>query len=62
MVKGSREEKVGFEPTDPFEPPVFKTGVIDHSTTSQVFRRECALLPHKVIFMRFTYRESLYHP
>ena len=24
---------MGFGPTDPFEPPVFKTGVIDHSTT-----------------------------
>ena len=23
---------MGFEPTDPFEPPVFKTGAIDHST------------------------------
>jgi len=27
------EEEVGFEPTDPFEPTVFKTVVIDLSTT-----------------------------
>jgi hypothetical protein len=27
------EEEVGFEPTDPFEPLVFKTRAIDHSTT-----------------------------
>ena len=26
-------EGVGFEPTGPFGPPVFKTGAIDHSTT-----------------------------
>lgn len=25
------EEEVGFEPTDPFRPPVFKTGAINHS-------------------------------
>ena len=27
-------ERVGFEPTEPFGSPVFKTGAIDHSTTS----------------------------
>ena len=27
------EEEVGFEPTDPREPLVFKTRAIDHSTT-----------------------------
>jgi hypothetical protein len=26
-------EGVGFEPTDPFGSPVFKTGAIDHSAT-----------------------------
>ncbi len=26
-------EEVGFEPTDPCESPVFKTGAIDHSAT-----------------------------
>ena len=26
-------EGVGFEPTEPFGSPVFKTGAIDHSTT-----------------------------
>ncbi len=26
-------EAVRFELTDPFEPPVFKTGAIDHSAT-----------------------------
>ena len=26
-------EGVGFEPTDPFGSPVFKTGAINHSTT-----------------------------
>ncbi len=31
MIK--MEEEVGFEPTDPFEPLVFKTRAIDHSTT-----------------------------
>ncbi len=28
-----RSEEVGFEPTDPCGPPVFKTGAIDHSAT-----------------------------
>ena len=28
-----RSEGVGFEPTEPFGSPVFKTGAIDHSTT-----------------------------
>jgi hypothetical protein len=27
------EEQVGFEPTESCDPPVFKTGVFDHSTT-----------------------------
>lgn len=27
-------ERVGFEPTGPFGPPVFKTGAIDHSAIS----------------------------
>ena len=26
-------EEVGFEPTEPFGSPVFKTGAIDHSAT-----------------------------
>ncbi len=30
-------EGVGFEPTEPFGSPVFKTGAIDHSTTPPVF-------------------------
>ncbi len=29
-------EGVGFEPTDSFPSPVFKTGAIDHSTTPPV--------------------------
>ena len=29
--------RVGFEPTDGFPPPVFKTGAIDHSATSAYF-------------------------
>ena len=29
-------EGVGFEPTEPFGSPVFKTGAIDHSTTPPV--------------------------
>jgi hypothetical protein len=31
-------EAVRFELTDPFEPPVFKTGAIDHSATLPVDR------------------------
>ena len=31
---GVLAERVGFEPTEPFGSPVFKTGAIDHSTTS----------------------------
>jgi hypothetical protein len=27
-------ERVGFEPTEAFTSPVFKTGAINHSTTS----------------------------
>ena len=30
---GELAEGVGFEPTEPFGSPVFKTGAIDHSTT-----------------------------
>ena len=30
---GDLAEAVRFELTDPFEPPVFKTGAIDHSAT-----------------------------
>jgi hypothetical protein len=30
---GVMAEGVGFEPTEPFGSPVFKTGAIDHSTT-----------------------------
>ena len=30
---GVLAEAVRFELTDPFEPPVFKTGAIDHSAT-----------------------------
>ena len=30
-------EGVGFEPTEPFGSPVFKTGAIDHSTTPPFF-------------------------
>ena len=33
-------EGVGFEPTGPCGPPVFKTGAIDHSTTPPVLCRE----------------------
>ena len=33
LLKIKMEEEVGFEPTDPFEPTVFKTVVIDLSTT-----------------------------
>ncbi len=29
-------EGVGFEPTEPFGSPVFKTGAIDHSTTPPI--------------------------
>ncbi len=32
-------EGVGFEPTEPFGSPVFKTGAIDHSTTPPVLCR-----------------------
>ena len=32
-------EGVGFEPTEPFGSPVFKTGAIDHSTTPPVLMR-----------------------
>ena len=34
-----RAEGVGFEPTEPFGSPVFKTGAIDHSTTPPVHLR-----------------------
>ena len=36
MVQGATEatERVGFEPTEAFTSPVFKTGAINHSTTS----------------------------
>lgn len=30
---GKKTEEVGFEPTDPCGPPVFKTGAIGHSAT-----------------------------
>ena len=33
-VLSSEAERVGFEPTDPCGSPVFKTGAINHSTTS----------------------------
>jgi hypothetical protein len=32
--KRKMAERVGFEPTEPCGSPVFKTGAIDHSTTS----------------------------
>ena len=32
-MRFQRAEGVGFEPTEPFGSPVFKTGAIDHSTT-----------------------------
>ena len=34
--EGRRAERVGFEPTRTFALPVFKTGAINHSTTSPV--------------------------
>ena len=34
VMKDQMAERVGFEPTEPFGSPVFKTGAIDHSTTS----------------------------
>ena len=36
-------ERVGFEPTEPFGSPVFKTGAIDHSTTSPMILAAPAL-------------------
>ena len=33
LFTGDLAEAVRFELTDPFEPPVFKTGAIDHSAT-----------------------------
>ena len=42
--------RVGFEPTDGFPPPVFKTGAIDHSATSAYYwwaRQVSSLLPPK---------------
>ena len=33
LAGGTKTEGVGFEPTDPFGSPVFKTGAINHSTT-----------------------------
>ncbi len=32
-LRGLLAEEVGFEPTEPFGSPVFKTGAIDHSAT-----------------------------
>ena len=32
-------EREGFEPPEPFSSTVFKTAVIDHSTTSPIFQR-----------------------
>ena len=32
-LRGLMAEEVGFEPTEPFGSPVFKTGAIDHSAT-----------------------------
>ena len=33
LIRFAESEGVGFEPTEPFGSPVFKTGAIDHSTT-----------------------------
>ena len=38
-------DRVGFEPTEPFGPPVFKTGAIDHSTTYPLFFTPYRLSP-----------------
>ena len=38
-------ERVGFEPTEPFGSPVFKTGAIDHSTTSPLSVSAFAMEP-----------------
>ena len=40
LVINKMAEGVGFEPTEPFGSPVFKTGAIDHSTTPPVLCRE----------------------
>jgi hypothetical protein len=32
----SETERVGFEPTEPFSSPDFKSGAIDHSATSPI--------------------------
>ena len=41
-------EGVGFEPTEPFGSPVFKTGAIDHSTTPPVFTGAGGICPQGV--------------
>lgn len=33
-------EREGFEPPEPFSSTVFKTAVIDHSTTSPIFSKD----------------------
>ena len=35
-LRGLMAERVGFEPTGPCGPPVFKTGALDHSATSPI--------------------------
>ena len=46
-------EREGFEPPEPFSSTVFKTAVIDHSTTSPIFHK-AGKPPYRVLFPKRT--------
>ena len=57
------EEEVGFEPTDPREPTVFKTVVIDLSTTLPCLEHRAGFEPAGLLFCRqlpWTTRPSMH--
>ena len=57
------EEEVGFEPTDPREPTVFKTVVIDLSTTLPCLEHRAGFEPAVLLFCRqlpWTTRPSMH--
>ena len=49
----SLAEREGFEPPEPFSSTVFKTAVIDHSTTSPIFHK-AGKPPYRVLFPKRT--------
>ena len=65
MVQGATEatERVGFEPTEAFTSPVFKTGAINHSTTSPAVdpwgRKECLMTATPSAFSFKTHENAI---